>query len=85
MNILFLISLIYLKFNYVFILKLNEIFNIFTDEISKISFYKTALNLAIEKGNEKIVTLILKRPELDINAKSIWNGFILYNLKKMII
>lgn len=43
------------------------------------------MNLAIEKGNDKIVTLILKRPELDINAKSIWNEFILYNFKKIII
>lgn len=34
-------------------------------------FYKTALHIAIEQGNSKIVTFLLSRPEIDVNIKSI--------------
>lgn len=35
-------------------------------------FQKTPLYAAIEKGNLEIVQLLLARPELDINLKSIY-------------
>lgn len=34
-------------------------------------FYKTPLYLAVAKGNPKITTLLLSRPELNVNNKSI--------------
>lgn len=36
-------------------------------------FYDTALTIAIEKGDPEMVSLLLSRPETDINFKSILN------------
>lgn len=40
-------------------------------QFSLIFFNKTALQVAIERGNPDIVKMILERPETDVNAKSI--------------
>lgn len=50
-------------------------------QFSFIFFNKTALQVAIERGNPDIVKMILARPETDVNAKSILNNhFFLYYL-----
>ena len=42
-------------------------------------FYKTALYLAIENENIKIIRLLLKRKDIDVNIKSI-KAQLIYNV-----
>lgn len=45
---------------------------IYLNEIKLISiFHKTAMHVAIERGNPDIIKLILSRKEFDVNCKSI--------------
>lgn len=48
--------------------------------------YKTALHLAIKAGNPEIVQLLLNRPEIDVNSKSISkNIFFKYHFNEKLI
>lgn len=38
-------------------------------------FYKTALYIAVENRNEKIVKLLLSHKDIDVNIKSIFQHF----------
>ena len=33
---------------------------------------KTPLHMAVERGNEEVVQLLMLRPELDVNVKAVW-------------
>lgn len=42
-------------------------------------FYKTPLFVAVEKNNLKIIELLLKRQDIDVNQKSIENLIFQYH------
>lgn len=56
----------------------NSILYHFCNEISKY-FQKVPLHIACEKGNFKIVQLLLFRHDIDVNIKSILKHIFLYN------
>lgn len=45
---------------------------LFYDIFFNIKFYKTALTIAIERGNKEIVDLLLKHPNIDIYLELIY-------------
>lgn len=58
---------------------MNEISLIKFEWNSSILFiYKTALHVAIERGNPEIVKLILSQPEIDVNTKCIYKFNLFY-------
>lgn len=61
-----------MKFQYLLMIILYMKLKInFFNEIIFIYFDKTALFIAIEKGNTEIVDILLSRKNTDINAKNI--------------
>ena len=60
---------------------LKQIF--FNDKIQKKKFINnTALNIAIEKGNNQIVRLLLDHPGIDVNVPKILKFIFFYNILK---
>lgn len=45
-------------------------------------FNKTALNIAVEKENEKIVQLLLSVPNINVNDRNILNNRLLIKFQK---
>lgn len=52
---------------------------------SVINAQKSPLYIAVEKGNLEIVRLLLSRTELNINERSIYNQFFLFDFKSFFV